>query len=218
VREPGAIVLVSCYELGRPPLAVATLAAFLERDGFRPTAVDLAVESLEPWLDSPAASRCRLVAISAPMHTALRVGVTAAERIRPVLPGAHVVFFGLYATLNADHLFAAGLADSVASGEAEAALVELARALELRRGPEGVAGIARPGRSAAPILARLDFPVPSRAPLPPLERYARLEIGGERRLAAAVEASRGCLHVCRHCPITPVYAGRFFVVPAIPTS
>jgi hypothetical protein len=29
-----------------------------------------------------------------------------------------------------------------------------------------------------------------------------------------VEASRGCLHVCRHCPITPVYQGRFFVVPA----
>ena len=32
--------------------------------------------------------------------------------------------------------------------------------------------------------------------------------------AAYVEASRGCLHVCRHCPVVPVYGGRFFVVPA----
>jgi len=28
-----------------------------------------------------------------------------------------------------------------------------------------------------------------------------------------VEASRGCLHLCTHCPIPPVYGGRFFVVP-----
>src|SRR5206468_1333924 len=27
------------------------------------------------------------------------------------------------------------------------------------------------------------------------------------------EASRGCLHLCTHCPIPPVYGGRFFVVP-----
>ena len=28
-----------------------------------------------------------------------------------------------------------------------------------------------------------------------------------------LEASRGCNHLCRHCPIPPVYGGRFFVVP-----
>jgi hypothetical protein len=55
---------------------------------------------------------------------------------------------------------------------------------------------------------------PSRAALPPLERYARLEMEGELRLAGYVEASRGCKHMCRHCPIPPVYGGRFFVVPA----
>src|SRR6185295_4904284 len=35
----------------------------------------------------------------------------------------------------------------------------------------------------------------------------------ETRLAGYAEASRGCLHRCRHCPIPPVYDGRFFVVP-----
>jgi hypothetical protein len=63
-------------------------------------------------------------------------------------------------------------------------------------------------------MERLAFPAPSRARLPTLGRYAALERDGERVPAAAVEASRGCLSLCRHCPITPVYGGRFFVVPA----
>ena len=32
-------------------------------------------------------------------------------------------------------------------------------------------------------------------------------------LVGYVEASRGCLHHCLHCPIVPVYEGRFFLVP-----
>jgi hypothetical protein len=55
--------------------------------------------------------------------------------------------------------------------------------------------------------------VPSRAGLPVLERYARLDFQGEQRLVASVEASRGCKHLCRHCPIVPVYRGRFVAVP-----
>jgi hypothetical protein len=31
--------------------------------------------------------------------------------------------------------------------------------------------------------------------------------------AGYVEATRGCLHACLHCPIPPVYGGRFFAVP-----
>jgi hypothetical protein len=73
--------------------------------------------------------------------------------------------------------------------------------------------VARPGRAAAPHLKRLDFPVPSRAGLPSIKKYAHLERDGRMELAAYVEASRGCLHMCRHCPIPPVYGGRFFAVP-----
>jgi hypothetical protein len=62
-------------------------------------------------------------------------------------------------------------------------------------------------------LSRLDFPVPERAALPPPSRYAHLDDGGRRRPAGYLEASRGCLHHCLHCPIPPVYGGRFFVVP-----
>jgi hypothetical protein len=54
--------------------------------------------------------------------------------------------------------------------------------------------------------------VPSRDGLPPLSRYATLQVSGERRTVGYTEASRGCKHRCRHCPIVPVYDGRFRVV------
>lgn len=65
-----------------------------------------------------------------------------------------------------------------------------------------------------PPLPRLAFRVPDRRGLPPLERYARLQVDGESRLTGYTEATRGCKHVCRHCPIVPVYGGRFRAVPA----
>jgi hypothetical protein len=60
---------------------------------------------------------------------------------------------------------------------------------------------------------RLEFLVPDRAGLPPLARYATLHVGdGRPRIAGYTEASRGCRHLCRHCPVVPVYEGQFRVV------
>jgi len=199
VRAPGEILLVACYELGHQPLAVAWPAAFLERAGYRPAVLDVSVEPFDP----ERVRRARLIAISVPMHTALRLGVGVAARARQENPAAHICFYGLYATLNAEYLLGHG-ADSVIGGEIENDLVELARQLERE---------AAPALSATPRLERLDFPVPSRAALPSLKKYAHLERGdGRLELAGYVEASRGCKHLCRHCPIPPVYGGRFFVV------
>jgi radical SAM superfamily enzyme YgiQ (UPF0313 family) len=198
LHEPGAILLVSCYELGHQPAGLAFPMAFLERAGFAPAALDLAVEAL----DEAKVRRARLVAISVPMHTALRIGVRATGRIRVLNPEARICLFGLYAALNRDWLLERG-ADAVLGGESEEQLVALALALE-----RGV-----PPPSPPPHLGRLEFPVPSRAGLPALARYAAFERNGERRVAGAVEASRGCLRECLHCPIPPVYGGHFFVVP-----
>jgi radical SAM superfamily enzyme YgiQ (UPF0313 family) len=207
MREPGRILLVACYELGHQPLAVAWPAAFLERAGYAPAVLDLSVEPL----DAEKVARAELVAISVPMHTALRLGVLAARRIRTLNPTAHICVYGLYAALNADELLAEGVADSVLAGELEEDLVTLVRRVETAR--SAAAGGATRGPSRRTALTKLTFPVPARTALPALKKYAHVEREGRRDLAAYVEASRGCKHHCRHCPIPPVYGGRFFVVP-----
>src|SRR2546425_3242172 len=198
MKEPGAILLIACYELGHQPLAVAWPAAFLERRGYAPAVMDV---SVEPF-DAEQVRHARVVAISVPMHTALRLGVGVAARVRQVNPSCHICFYGLYATLNAGYLLAHG-ADSVLAGELERALVELVQTLKAGE---------RPG-PGSPWLEKLDFPLPSRAKLPALKKYAHLEREGRLEPTGSVEASRGCKHRCRHCPIPPVYGGRFFVVP-----
>jgi len=192
------VLLVACYELGHQPLAVAWPIAFLEARGHAPNVMDV---SVEPF-DAAKATRARVAAISVPMHTALRLGVGVAQRIRAVNPTCHICFYGLYATLNAEWLLAT-CADSVLAGEIEPQLVELVE--RVARG--------EPARGGAAHLARLAFPVPSRDKLPSLKKYAHLERDGRRELAGYVQGSRGCKHRCRHCPIPPVYDGRFFVVP-----
>ncbi len=214
LKAPGAILLISCYELGHQPLSLASPIAFLERAGYSPAALDLAVERLDP----EAVARARFVAIAVPMHTALRLGARAVERVRALNPAAHLCLYGLYASLNADLLWERG-ADSVIGGECEEPLMRLVEGLERNgaagdpRTPPAVPGVRTRHRREGPWLRRIELAVPGRGSLPPLDRYAHLEHRGETRIAGQVEASRGCLHACRHCPIPPVYGGRFFVVP-----
>jgi radical SAM superfamily enzyme YgiQ (UPF0313 family) len=207
LRRPGAILLIACYELGHQPLGIASPLGFLEQAGYAPEAMDISVERF----DVEKVAGARFIGIAVPMHTALRLGVRVAERIRDVNPTCHVCCYGLYASLNAEYLLAHG-ADSVIGGECEAPLVALIESLEAGKGAE-VEGVSRRGRITGPFLRRLEFRVPSRGQLPPLERYAHLERDGIQSRVGYVEASRGCKHHCLHCPIPPVYGGRFFAVP-----
>ena len=204
---PGAILLVSCYELGRQPLSVANAAAVLTEAGFDPIALDLA----RAPIGAEAVRQARLIAVSVPMHTALRIGVAAAERFRALNPDAFVCFFGLYAWLNAESLLQ-GAADAVIGGECDEPLVSLARSLATGS-HEDVPGVRTRRSAARPWLERPRPLVPERRLLPPIDDYVRIEADGERIVAGQVESSRGCKHLCRHCPIPPVYGGRFFVVP-----
>lgn len=215
MNASGDIVLVSCYEPGYQPLVLASAAAFLGKAGYAPLCVDLAVEELE-GVGVERLRGARLVAISVPMHTATVLGLRVAERIRAMNPAAHICFFGLYAHLNEALLRRVTgpgrppLADSVFGPECEESLVELADALREHGNP------MLPSLPPVPParLHRLPFLPPAREQLPPLERYARLLVGSERRVTGYVETTRGCLYLCRHCPIPPFYQGRFFAVPA----
>ncbi|MFY9618547.1 MAG: CUAEP/CCAEP-tail radical SAM protein [Pyrinomonadaceae bacterium] len=212
MHQPGSILLVSCYELGHQPFAIASPAAFLKRAGYSPNLLDLAVSDF----DETQVALADFVGISVPMHTALRLGVRAAKRIRTINPNCHICFYGLYASLNSKFLLEQ-LADSVIGGEFEGPLVELIKVISNDR-PSCVRnfeidGVSLSGRIRAPYLQRLAFTAPSYEGLPPVEQYAQLAHDGTHRPAGYVEASRGCLHRCLHCPIPPIYDGRFFVVP-----
>jgi radical SAM superfamily enzyme YgiQ (UPF0313 family) len=200
LEDSGTILLISCYELGHQPLNLASPLAHLRAAGFDPVAIDTAVDPL----DDQAISNARLVAISVPMHTALRLGARVAERVRRLNREAHICFYGLYATLNASYLLS-GLGDSVLSSEYEESLVSLAREID-------TGSLMPEHRGTAPNIHRIETIQPQRDQLPELRRYAGLERDGIIVPAGYVETTRGCHHTCTHCPITPIYGGRFFAV------
>jgi radical SAM superfamily enzyme YgiQ (UPF0313 family) len=207
LKAAAAILLISCYELGHQPVGIAMPMGFLRRAGYQAEAIDLSVSGFE--VDK--VMRAKFIGICVPMHTALRLGVAIAKEIRTINPHCHLCFYGLYASLNADYLLAE-LADSTIGGEYESALLALIETINVG-GAIDVAGVSTKARLARPLLTRLPFALPDRGALPPLNVYARLQMGGEERLTGYVEASRGCLHHCAHCPIPSVYHGRFFIVP-----
>jgi radical SAM superfamily enzyme YgiQ (UPF0313 family) len=207
VREQKAALLVSCYELGHQPAGIAMPMGLLRRAGYEAETMDVSVEGF----DADKAKRAGFVGISVPMHTALRLGLRVAEEIRKLNPSCHICFYGLYATLNAEYLLGS-VADSVIGGEFEEALVQLIKVVQ-SQAPLEINDVSTRSLASKPVLARLNFTAPDRDTLVPLEHYAKLEYNGEQRLVGYVEASRGCLHHCTHCPIPPVYNGRFFVVP-----
>jgi radical SAM superfamily enzyme YgiQ (UPF0313 family) len=189
------VLLISGYELGHQPLHLAAAAAELLAAGFEVRALDLAVE---PWSDRHLES-VDAVAISVPMHTALRLGLEAARRVRRQRPGLPIAFYGLYAGVGAEE--SSELVDRRICGEYEDALVEWLRSLG-NRWPTGGTSID---------IGRRRFRRPARHLLPPLDRYAHLAIGDDHRLVGYVEASHGCRHRCTHCPVPTVYDGRYRV-------
>ena len=156
-----------------------------------------------------------LVAISVPMHTALRIGIELAKLAAECRPTAHVCLFGLYAWMHAEELLGS-VADSVIGGEFEASLVELASRLSDRLPLTGIPGVSLPGAAPVPpLLARLELITPRRDGSAPARalREARRQRRGRRASPATSRPAAAATHRCRHCPITPVYDGRFFVVP-----
>jgi radical SAM superfamily enzyme YgiQ (UPF0313 family) len=188
------VVLISTYDLGHQPFGIASPAAWLRADGHEVATADLSRENLS----SETIANADWVAFHLPMHTATRLAIPLIEMVRRTNPAARICCYGLYAPMNEELLRSLGVTHTI-GGEVEQSLANL------------VSG--RAAQSLPIILDRLPFQVPDRSGLPPLKVYARLLHNGERRIAGYTEASRGCKHLCRHCPIVPVYEGRFRVVP-----
>ena len=199
---PFKAVLINPYELGRQPFALAEPAAWLKRAGFEVACIDLALQRL----DAHTLAGASLVALYVGMHTATRIAVEAIPRIKVLAPGAHLCVYGLYAPMNEMLLRGLGVG-TVLGGEFEPGLLSLAERLRRTR---------RNGTQTEPLvnLGRIEFLAPDRSGLPPLARYAHLQLpDGSSQVAGFAEGSRGCKHLCRHCPVVPVYQGKFRIVP-----
>jgi radical SAM superfamily enzyme YgiQ (UPF0313 family) len=197
------VLLISTYELGRQPFGLASPAAWLRAAGFHTCSLDLSRQSL----DADAVSSAGLIAFYLPMHTATRIALRALEKVRQLNPAAHLCGFGLYAPVNSDRLRHSGV-QTILGGEFEQGLLSLARRLEA-----GSTAPELPQAEPEISLGRQNFLVPYRDGLPPLEKYAHLTLpDGSTRIVGYTEASRGCKHLCRHCPIVPVYNGTFRIV------
>jgi len=191
------VVLVNPYELGRQSFNLAAPAALLKAAGFDVVCLDLALQAL----DSAALSGAGLIAIHLGMHTATRIAVAALPRIRALSPSAHICMYGLYAAMNESLLRSLGV-HALLGGEFETGLVALAQ--RLRRGDDSAQ------REPVVNLSRIAFITPDRSGLPQLSQYAHLSLpDGRRKVTGFTETTRGCKHLCRHCPVVPVYEGRF---------
>jgi len=198
------VVLVSTYELGHQPLHLAAPAAALLDAGHEVRCVDLSVDVL----DDTTLTWAEALACSVPMHTAMRMARSVCRGVRVVHPDLPICLYGLYAVLDG----AEGtppVADIAVAGEYAADLVSWIDAGAPRVPRAGTLGGPLGERVAVALRRRSGIPPrPARHLLPPLERYARLVLHGEERLVGYVEASRGCAHRCRHCPVPVVYDGR----------
>jgi hypothetical protein len=195
------VVLINPYELGRQPFGLAEPAAWLKREGCEVQCLDLSLQMLE----SEVLAGAGLVAIYVAMHTATRIAVAALPRIKELAPGAHLCVYGLYAPMNEAMFRDLGVA-TVLGGEVEPALVSLVQRLKS----------GKTGAQSEPVvsLAKIEFVMPDRSGLPALSRYAHLITPeGGSKVVGFVEGSRGCKHLCRHCPVVPVYQGKFRILP-----
>ncbi len=195
------VVLLATYELGRQPFGLASPAAWLRQAGVLVYCQDLS----RSRLDREAILAADLVAFYIPMHTATRIAIQVAKHVKTLNPQAHLCFYGLYAHMN-DRLLRESGAATLLGGEFESGLLRLVQRLQTdsplaAQQPEDVVS-----------LERQRFQVPDRGDLPRLAVYAQLKAGERSHVAGYTEASRGCKHFCRHCPIVPVYAGRFRIV------
>ena len=204
------IVLISTYELGRQPFGLVSPAAWLRKRGHDVTCFDLSRQSLDAGVIASAG----LIAIYLPMHTATRLAVQLIPELRRQNARAHLCCYGLYAPMNVELLRSLGV-QTLLGGEFESGLVILAEQLS-GESAESPSQRTEPAYAQAqPLISleRLAFEVPDRGGLPAIEKYAHLLIPGDGyRLVGSTEASRGCKHLCRHCPIVPVYKGVFRIV------
>ncbi|MEO1896982.1 MAG: CUAEP/CCAEP-tail radical SAM protein [Cycloclasticus sp.] len=195
-----SILLISPYDIGRQPFALAQASAWLKDHGFQVECLDLSVQKL----NEDSLKKADLIGLYLGMHTSTRIALKALPKINHLAPDSTLFAFGLYAPLNKDILSQHNVSYFF-GGESEPDILQLAQHLSGSSDTPTANTVVRTGKLA--------FKLPARNDLPPLSKYAKLiQDNQEPKTLGFIETSRGCKYVCRHCPVTPIYKGTFRIV------
>ena len=159
-------------------------------------------------IESPSADTVRdadLIAFYLPMHTATRLAAIAMEKFRQLNPGAHLCCYGLYAALNESYLRKLGV-QYHSRGRVRGRSGLARRATRRWRTWSAIGTFNFAGAAAVPAAYAIVAAV--------TRSLRRAASQRARKRSGYTEASRGCKHLCRHCPVVPVYRGSFRVVQA----
>jgi radical SAM superfamily enzyme YgiQ (UPF0313 family) len=236
------VVLISTYELGHQPFGLASAAAWLKREGANVSCQDAAVQHLDKESLAqadligyyvPMHTATRIAAQFIPTIKAHnpRAHVVGFGLYAP-MNEAYLRQLGVDTILGGE--FEEGLAAlyrrlNVIASHPERTLSVQREAKRKSKDGEAMSHLhpstarrtdAAPLRMLEPqpepliSLNRQEFILPDRRTLPHLSKYAYLirTDGQCPKVGGYTEASRGCKHHCRHCPVVPVYGGQFRLV------
>lgn len=241
LRNPESILLISCYELGHQPLGIAQPMGFLKEAGYAPMSLDLSVEPLEKIRISTVQFVGISVPMHTALRLGFQVAKTL-RRLKPTIHLCfYGLYASLNAQYLLDQVADSVIGGEYETplltlldrlepqriGQLDGNSGSTTRPVQLSP-TKGIPGVSTPNNFVPPFVKRPSwepnlqnssqterspFAIPSRTTLPSLDKYAKLDYQGSQHIVGNVEASRGCLHTCLHCPIVPVYKGRFFIIP-----
>jgi len=205
------IALVSIFEAGMQPLALATAGGHLKRAGLGCAAFDAYHSPVsEQDLDC-----FDLVVLSLPGFESLQGATALAAQIRRARPETIVGFVGTYAALNANALLEK-YADWIILGDFEESLVEICNRIENRGDIRDVPGtLTSPGKVPS-IRGLREWCVPDRSILPSMSDYEyqpATKFFSKPTTVGNIETARGCRFKCSYCSVFASYQGKVSVVP-----
>jgi len=241
LRDPESILLISCYELGHQPLGIAQPMGFLNEAGYAPMSLDLSVEPLEKTRISTVQFVGISVPMHTALRLGFQVAKTL-RRLKPTIHLCFYGLYASLNAQYLLEQVADSVIGGECEMPLVALLDRLEQQRDGQRDnnggstprpaqqtwTQGIPGVSTLNNLVPPLLKRQSWEpkhptslpsvrppwaVPSRITLPPLDRYAKLVYQESQHMVGNVEASRGCLHTCLHCPIVPVYKGRFLITP-----
>jgi len=206
------------YPRKSPPVGLAYLAAALEERGYKVGIVDLSVAGIdlgklkeELSIENPC-----IVGVSF-MTNQYREAINISSIAKRVCPDAIVVAGGPHASSLPVELLEESSFDTVAIGEGEATIIDLAETLFHGRGRlDGIKGLVYKSKGDIrinpprdPIMDIDSIPFPSWHLLE-LDKYSILSTGGDsRERVYAILSSRGCPNRCVFCDSHSVFGRRF---------